>query len=363
MYLAATIRGKSECSFSSSLLTEPCLILDCTSTFLSIQSCHPPELVDGGEPICATTEAPTMAPTLPLPLDDTEAPTSSPSTQGTLAEDDPWYSSLFKSREHEGSTTEADNSTVAEDTLATDDDDAILEPVSSPGRKLESDTLDSLYETDLSAAQRKLQAESLDSLYEKELSAPGRKLQAESLDSLELNTPGRSLQADTLNSLYDADLRTPKRKPSVRGRKLEADTHEPWYETNLRAERMDATLAAADDDDDGIDAPVLGLKPDPWEETHPSADQLKEPNYDLLVAHDMIETMTLEQMLAEELKLEAVLEKQEAAKKQKADAITKLKNEELFYQSEILKLEEQLEKFEAKQDAKPFGDEGDDVEF
>ena len=55
--------------------------------------------------------------------------------------------------------------------------------------------------------------------------------------------------------------------------------------------------------------------------------------------------------------------KQEAAKKQKADAITKLKNEELFYQSEILKLEEQLKKFEAKQDAKPFGDEGDDVEF
>ena len=31
-----------------------------------------------------------------------------------------------------------------------------------------------------------------------------------------------------------------------------------------------------------------------------------------------METMTLEQMLAEELKLEAVLEKQEAAKKQKA---------------------------------------------
>ena len=319
-----------------------------------------------------------MSPTLPLPLDDTEAPTSSPSTQGTLAEDDPWYSSLFKSREHEGSTTEADNSTVAEDTLVTDDDDAILEP-DAPGRKLKTDALDSLYETDLSADQRhrELQADSLDSLYERELSTPGRKLQAESLDSLELNTPGRSLQVDSLDSLYEAGLRTTGKKPSIRGRKLEADTHEPWYETNLRAEqRLDAALASAGDDDDGIDAPDLGWKPDPWEqnETKLSADQPKdissEPTYDLLEAPDLMETMTLEQMLAEELKLEAVLEKQEAAKKRKADAISKLTNKELFYQSEILKLEEQLEKFEAKQDANPspngntFGQDMDeDIEF
>ena len=75
-------------------------------------------------------------------------------------------------------------------------------------------------------------------------------------------------------------------------------------------------------------------------------------------------------MLAEELKLEAVLEKQEAAKKRKADAISKLTNKELFYQSEILKLEEQLEKFEAKQEANPspngntFGQDMDeDIEF
>ena len=69
------------------------------------ESCHPPELIDGSEPICATTIAPSMAPTLALPEGDTEAPTSEPSAVGTLAEDDPWYSNMFKVQEHEASTS------------------------------------------------------------------------------------------------------------------------------------------------------------------------------------------------------------------------------------------------------------------
>jgi hypothetical protein len=61
-------------------------------------SCRPPELVDGGVPICAASEAPTMAPTMHDPLDETAAPTDSPTTP---PHSDPWYASLFKTRERE----------------------------------------------------------------------------------------------------------------------------------------------------------------------------------------------------------------------------------------------------------------------
>ena len=61
-------------------------------------SCRPPELVDGGVPICAASEAPTMAPTTHDPLDDTPAPTDAPTTP---PHSDPWYASLFKTREHD----------------------------------------------------------------------------------------------------------------------------------------------------------------------------------------------------------------------------------------------------------------------
>jgi hypothetical protein len=62
------------------------------------ESCRPPELIDGGTPICASSEAPTMAPTAHDPDDETEAPTDSP-TEAPQA--DPWYASLFKAREHD----------------------------------------------------------------------------------------------------------------------------------------------------------------------------------------------------------------------------------------------------------------------
>lgn len=128
-----------------------------SSVLITTQSCHPPELIDGSEPICTTTEAPTMAPTQSLPLDDTDAPTSSPSamkeTQAT--EKDAWYTSMFKSREHEDfATTETDST---EDTTLLNDDDAVTDEssTSSQGsRKLEVDAQDPWYETDLSASQR-----------------------------------------------------------------------------------------------------------------------------------------------------------------------------------------------------------------
>jgi len=61
-------------------------------------SCRPPELMDGGQPICAVTESPTMAPTEVDPLDITDAPTTAPSE---APQSDPWYASLFKTRERE----------------------------------------------------------------------------------------------------------------------------------------------------------------------------------------------------------------------------------------------------------------------
>jgi hypothetical protein len=61
-------------------------------------SCRPPELIDGGTPICAASMVPTMAPTLHDALDDTPAPTESP-TEPPFT--DPWYASLFKTQERE----------------------------------------------------------------------------------------------------------------------------------------------------------------------------------------------------------------------------------------------------------------------
>ena len=120
------------------------------------ESCHPPELIDGSEPICATTIAPTMAPTLPLPEGDTESPTADEvDDDETDSEPDPWYISMFKSREHDAATTES-NSTE-DSTLEAGDDDFISEPdarVATQSRKLAARSQDPLYETDLSAEQR-----------------------------------------------------------------------------------------------------------------------------------------------------------------------------------------------------------------
>jgi len=119
------------------------------------ESCHPPELIDGGEPICRSTEAPTMSPTVSLEdaFDATESPTTAaektPEEEAIFTdEEDPWFVSMFKSREHESATN---NSTREDSTLMGDDDDAILEPV---GRALGLESLDSFYETNLSANER-----------------------------------------------------------------------------------------------------------------------------------------------------------------------------------------------------------------
>ena len=85
------------------------------------ESCHPPELIDGSEPICSSTDAPTMAPTVSLPESDTDSPTAKAdmddeSENDSTSEADPWYVSMFKSREHEGSTTES-NTTMDDEEL------------------------------------------------------------------------------------------------------------------------------------------------------------------------------------------------------------------------------------------------------
>ena len=121
------------------------------------ESCHPPELIDGGEPICSTTEAPTMSPTVSLQFDDTESPTSGSesssvsSAVGLTDVSDPWYVSMFKSREHDASTSES-NSTE-DSKLMADDDDTILDTDFTKQRKLGTDTYDALYDTELTADQ------------------------------------------------------------------------------------------------------------------------------------------------------------------------------------------------------------------
>ena len=126
------------------------------------ESCHPPELIDGGEPICSSTDAPTMSPT--VSLEDVFAATESPTTETAstpeeasilTVEEDPWFVSMFKSREHESATN---NSTLEDSSLMRDDDDAILEPVS---RALGLESLDSFYETNLRADERSGMAQGL----------------------------------------------------------------------------------------------------------------------------------------------------------------------------------------------------------
>eukprot|EP00804_Cyclotella_cryptica_P028506 CCRYP_014798-RB/>CCRYP_014798-RB protein AED:0.04 eAED:0.04 QI:2126/1/1/1/0.85/0.62/8/1277/1088 len=77
------------------------------------ESCHSPEMIDDGDPICATTEAPTMTPSFSIDrlLTETESPTNEEDEppdneeggeKGNLSPL-PLLSSLFKSREHDSS--------------------------------------------------------------------------------------------------------------------------------------------------------------------------------------------------------------------------------------------------------------------
>jgi len=125
------------------------------------ESCHPPELIDGGEPICTTTIAPTMAPTLPLPEGDTEIPTAdsvvSSEEEDEGVESDPWYTSMFKSREHDVATTESN--ITDESSLEEDDDSIQLSDGGGASRKLAASSEDPLYETDKDADQRLMSVE------------------------------------------------------------------------------------------------------------------------------------------------------------------------------------------------------------
>lgn len=121
-----------------------------THVFLSASySCHPPELIDGNDPICASTEAPTMSPTVEF---ITDAPsTSSP----TSKKDSPWYIDMFKSREHETASSSPTDSSLSAD------DDEIDEPTSR--RNLGVASAGPLYQTDLDADERASIASLLDS--------------------------------------------------------------------------------------------------------------------------------------------------------------------------------------------------------
>eukprot|EP00956_Cyclotella_meneghiniana_P024967 scaffold51128_cov78-Cyclotella_meneghiniana.AAC.7 len=105
-------------------------------------SCHPPELIDGGDPICASTDAPTMSPTIAF---NTSAPTTS---SPTLSKTNPWYIDMFKSREHESSTSIVNDDNVESESA--DDDE--IEPPSR--RNLGTESIDSFYQTDLDAHER-----------------------------------------------------------------------------------------------------------------------------------------------------------------------------------------------------------------
>lgn len=100
---------------------------DCEGSALRCQwrplfdSCHPPEMIDDGTPICPQTDAPTFAPTVSLEGVDTMVPTTSPTKAPTepLRRLDPWYASMFKTREHEDTEEEAPEK--APDTVPTDE--------------------------------------------------------------------------------------------------------------------------------------------------------------------------------------------------------------------------------------------------
>ncbi len=89
------------------------------------ESCHPPEMIDGGTPICPQTESPTFSPTISVDesLEETESPTLSPSV--APLDTDPWYSALFKSSEHETSSRRTKSNS--------EDDDAVSRKLSVAG--------------------------------------------------------------------------------------------------------------------------------------------------------------------------------------------------------------------------------------
>ena len=67
------------------------------------ESCHPPEMIDDGTPICPTTTAPTFSPT------ESFVPTEKPSQKpGVTTVKDPWLSHFFRVKEHEHADLDED---------------------------------------------------------------------------------------------------------------------------------------------------------------------------------------------------------------------------------------------------------------
>lgn len=119
------------------------------------ESCHPPEMIDDGIPICSTTEPPTMSPTISIDrqLRETGAPThsGSPSTESERTTEsseessdskpDPsWIASMFKTHEHEAEKVVVSDEEVGRRKLAT------IQPASTSKEKFHPtrDSLDSL---------------------------------------------------------------------------------------------------------------------------------------------------------------------------------------------------------------------------
>ncbi|KAL7466182.1 hypothetical protein ACHAXS_006476 [Conticribra weissflogii] len=114
------------------------------------ETCHPPELIDGGAPICPTTEAPTSAPTVSIEglFEETHSPTLAPTASDHG--EDAWFASLFKSREHEALRPDEESNSL--NSLSMFDDDVIPDP--DGARKLKSKN-EASYPVQLNYSRRK----------------------------------------------------------------------------------------------------------------------------------------------------------------------------------------------------------------
>lgn len=83
------------------------------------ESCHPPEMIDEGSPICPETSVPTLSPTMGGYLGETEAPTNTPSVAPAVNVTNPWYSRFILISEHE----QEDDRLLKNGVLSADDDE------------------------------------------------------------------------------------------------------------------------------------------------------------------------------------------------------------------------------------------------
>ncbi len=198
------------------------------------ESCHPPEMIDDGLPICETTEPPTMSPTLNMDrlLKETESPTvavetGSDGTEGSGADKASleFLASLFKTREHEDDidpeedgasdvrrsllvSSEAEPSSKLGVTAGGDDNEA--SPVSPETQKV----IDSLFETSVHEDAINLEREDTSNMHRNLLVSPDSQIVTtaepsspvevtaggnEAETSLERERPSINLNKDTIN--------------------------------------------------------------------------------------------------------------------------------------------------------------------